>query len=166
MYTYLGIDNVQKNRLSLVCKSFKETGEIKLLWTQKLRGESEIATFFSRLPGRHWPLTYATTCVPYDPCGILADHVRRGGILLRYYPWELPGHLNPLSRGYERANLLAVQAVTDQHYPVTVRALQRQLSQLHNSIYDVVREATDISKSLALLGASLDLAPVEDHIPF
>lgn len=166
MYTYLGIDNVQKAQLSLVCKSFEETGEIKLLWTQKLRGESEIASFFSRLPGRHWPLTYATTCVTHDPCDILADHVRRGGILLRYYPWELPGQLHPLSRSYQRANLLAVQAVTDQHYPVTVRALQRQLSQLRHQIFDVLRETTDIDKKFDWLSTCLGLNPVEDQIPF
>ena len=160
MYTYLGIDNTQKSRLTLVCKIFKETGQIELLWSKKLQGEREIAYYFARLPALHWPTTFCTTCVTHDPGGVLDEHVRHGGLLIRYYPWELSTDIKPISGGLHRANLLATQAIKDQQYPVAVRAMQRQLSALQSKIGELLFDADQIDRKFEWMRVGLGL-----HLP-
>lgn len=165
MYTYLGIDNVQSSRLSLICKSYRLNGQICSLWQCKLHGEDEIARFFFQLPARHHPVVLATTWVANDPAGVLARHVESGGLLLRYYPWELAGTALPHPT-YRRANDLANQAILEHQYPLTIAGLQKQMTNLHSQIAALYADATKIDNTLSWLlrqvGSPTDL----DEIPF
>lgn len=165
MYTYLGIDNVQTSRLSLVCKSHELNGQICSLWQCKLQGEDEIGSFFRQLPARHHPVVLATTWVANDPAGVLARHVASGGLLLRYYPWELPGTALPHPT-YRRANDLASQAIREHQYPLTIRGLQKQMTNLHSQISGLYAAATKIDGTLGWLLQEIGPPPDLDEIPF
>lgn len=165
MYTYLGIDNVQTSRLSLVCKSYQLNGLVCSLWQRRLHGEDEITRFFQGLPARHHPVVLATTWVANDPAGILARHVEAGGILLRYYPWELPGTAHPPPT-YRRANDLASQAILEQQYPLTIAGLQKQMTNLHSQISALYADAMKIDSTLTWLLKEVGPPPDLDEIPF
>lgn len=155
MYTYLGIDNVQKDRLVLVCHSFRESGEVRPLWREKLRSEGAICRFFSHLAKSHWPITLVTTWVGRDPAGVLAHHVQRGGFLLRYHPWEVGCRSKPtLPPTYQRADSLALQAIQDEQFPLIVRALHDQLESLQTRFSSLVDEASGITRRLNYLECS------------
>jgi hypothetical protein len=163
LYTYLGFDNVQKDQLVLVCKNFNETGQIKQLWREKLRSDTSIAQFFRHLSEHHWPITIATTGVGRDPAGVLRQHVERGGLLIRYHHWELaPRHPN-LPQTFHRAELLALQAIHDEQFPLMVRVLSDQLAGLQASIWNLSHQASGIAERLSYLeGNQLGF----DEIPF
>lgn len=163
MFTYLGFDNVQKDRLVLVCKTFNETGQIKQLWRQKLRSDTSIAQFFKHLAENHWPITIATTGVGRDPAGVLSQHVQRGGLLIRYHPWELTLRHPNLPPTFQRAELLALQAIHDEQFPLMIRVLSDQLASLQTSIWNLSHKATGIAQRLSYLeGNQLGF----DEIPF
>lgn len=151
MYTYLGIDNVQKDRLVLVCQSFLESGEVRPLWREKLRSDGAISRFFSHLAESHWPITLVTTWVGRDPGGVLAQHVQRGGLLLRYHPWELGSRKSTLSATYQRADSLALQAIHDEQFPLMVQALHDQLASLQTRFSSLIDETSGISRRLNYL---------------
>ena len=165
MYTYLGIDNVQTSRLSLVCKSYQPNGRVCSLWQRKLQGEAEITRFFHQLPSRHHPVVLVTTWVANDPAGVLARHVESGGMLLRYYPWELPGSALPHAT-YRRANDLASQAILEQQYPLTIAGLQKQMTNLHSQLSALYADATRIDGVLGWLLREVGPPPDLDEIPF
>lgn len=164
MYTYLGIDNVQTSRLSLVCKRYRLNGQVCTLWQRKLRGEDEIARFFQQHPARRHPVVMATTWVANDPAGVLARHVESGGGLIRFYPWELPETSHPHS-SYRRANALASQAILEQQYPLTIADLQKQMTQLYSQISALYEDAARIDGTLSWLLRQVG-PPNLDEIPF
>jgi hypothetical protein len=163
MYTYLGIDNTQEDRLVLVCKGFNETGEVKQLWREKLRSDGAISRFFTHLAEYHFPITMVTTGVGRDPAGVLAQHIQRGGLLLRYHAWELGPQHPRLPPTFRRAETLALQAIHDEQFPLLLRALHDQLAGLQTSIGNLFHEASGISRRLSYLeGNQLGF----DEIPF
>jgi hypothetical protein len=163
MYTYLGIDNVQKNRLVLVCHSFQESGEVRPLWRAKLRSDAAIGQFFCRLAESHLPVTMVTTWVGRDPGGVLENHVQRGGLLLRYHPWEVSRLKPTLSLAYQRANSLALQAIQDEQLPSMLQALRYQLDSLQIKCKSLIDETCEISRRLNYLECSqLEF----DEVPF
>ena len=163
MYTYLGIDNTQKERLVLVCKGFNETGEIRQLWREKHRSEGAISRFFTHLAEYHSPITIATTGVDRDPAGVLAQHIQRGGLLLRYHAWELGPQHPSLPPTFRRAEALALQAIHDEQFPLMIRTLHDQLESLQASIGNLFHEASLIAQRLSYLqGNQLGF----DEIPF
>lgn len=165
MYTFLGIDNVQTSRLSLVCKSYSLDGQVCSPWQRRLQGEDAIARFFQQLRTRHHPVTFVTTWVSNDPAGVLARHVESGGALLRYYPWELPSRSLP-HRSYRRANELALQAILEHQYPLTIAGLQDQLNHLHAQIAGAYLDAARIDTTLSWLLGEVGPPPDLDEIPF
>jgi hypothetical protein len=165
MYTYLGIDNVQVSRLSLVCKSYGLNRQICSLWQRKLQGADEITRFFQQLPAQHHPVVLATTWVANDPAGVLARHVESGGALIRYYPWELPGKTLPHPT-FRRANDLASQAILEQQYPLTIAGLQKQMTNLHSQLSTLYQDAAKIDGTLSWLLREVGPPPDLDEIPF
>lgn len=165
MYTFLGIDNVQTSRLSLVCKSYGLSGQVCSLWQRRLLGEEAITGFFQQLRARHHPVTFVTTRVSNDPAGVFARHVDSGGTLLRYYSWELLSH-SPPNWSYRRANDLALQAILEHQYPLAIAGLQRQLDRLHARIAGLYLDAGKIDTTLSWLLREVGHPPDLDEIPF
>ena len=167
MFTYLGIDNRQNGRLVLVCKSFNPKGETKRLWREKLRGEAAIRAFFAYLTNVHGSVGFATTRVNHDPGGVLAEHERRGGQVLRYYSNELGPPRFTIPSNYRRAEQLVTKIIHDEQFPMLVRTLKDDLEAVDSKVMSLFMEARALHDQIRWLETRhLDYEEIYGEIPF
>jgi hypothetical protein len=167
MFTYLGIDNTQNGRLVLICKSFTPGGKTKRLWRERLRGEADIRAFFSYLTCIHAPIGLATTRVNHDPGGVLAEHERRGGQVLRYYNNELGPPRPTIPSIYRKAEQLVTKMIRDEQLPMLVRTLKDDLEAVDSKISSLFTEARALHDQIQWLDTrDLDKYKTCDDIPF
>lgn len=163
MNTFLGVDNVRRGRLTLVCKDIRSTGEVRQLWREQLRtGGASVRPYFDEILQEHWPITLATTWIDRDPACVLANFVQRGGHLIRYHQWELE-KLGEVPPAFVLADALARQAILDEQVPLMAQHLRQKLAKLQNRLETVTGQAAWIEQRLGYLE---HLRPDVNEIPF
>lgn len=166
MHTYIGVDNIQKGCLTMVCKLCDSSGEIRTLWRERLRGNAAIRHFFTHFMGPGFPIYFATTWVKLDPCGILEEHQANGAQVLHYHPWELKEiQHSSLPARYRRAEQLATQAIHDTQFTSAIRCLRQDFEFLDSKIGGLIMRAGEMRRQLYALECQYpDPDPLE--IPF
>jgi|GEM_PF-2709570 len=166
MTTYIGVDNIQKGHLVLVCKLCESNGEIRTVWREKLRGEAAIRHFFQHFLGNGFPIYFATTWVNFDPGGFLEGRQQNWSKILRYHPWELKSvQRSGLPARFQRAEQLATQAIQDTHFSSTIRCLRQDFEFLDSQIGSLISLAGQMRRQLYALECQYpDPDPIE--IPF
>ena len=164
MNTYIGIDNIQKSCLVMVCKLCYPNGEIAPSWREKLLGEVAIKSFFEHFWGHGFPVYFATTWLKLAPDGLLLEHQARGAQVLNYHPWELePIARSTLPARYRRAEQLALQAIHDTHFVSTIRNLRSDFEHLDSKLGSLICMAGEMRGRLCALECKY---PDPMEIPF
>lgn len=166
MLTLLGIDNLQKLDIAIVCKQCEPSGELRTLWRDRARGTDSICQFFENFRGYGHPIYCATTWIKTEPdillhCKVSDMEVRR------YHPWEIPEiKYSDLPARYRRAEQLACLAVQDTYFPAALRCLRQNFERVESLVDSMIIYAGTIRQQIYSLQSRHVGPDPLDEIPF